>query len=158
MKWSWDKFGIDVGAPQPERVLLDQMPRVILRCLKLDDIPGVRVEFYDSIAKAAVIVQAKVANPTWQQISDASRQSGWSVEVFAAVQFDRLRRLALYDFNELDSVCPELAQVLVDHGYFTLRDLAEIDLDVLMRLGMLDSANAEAIIREAAMQAEQMEI
>jgi predicted flap endonuclease-1-like 5' DNA nuclease len=168
MRWTWDKFGFElhctppqpVAEAEPERKLApsDPVSQVLLQCLHLGHIEGVQVHFYEAIGKAVVLVPAKEVNPTWHEISDATRQSGWNVEVFAAARFERLRRLAFNDFNAIDCVGPQLALRLVDHGFFTLQELAQVDPKVLMRLGELDGAQADEIIQQAVIHAEQMEI
>lgn len=132
--------------------------RVILKCLHLDGLPGTRVQFYETIGKAVVIVQAREANPTWQEITDATQESGWNVEVIETPGFERLKRLALHDFMGIEAITPGLARALVDRGYFTLQDLTAIELDELVSLGKIERNQAEAIIKQAEIHAEQMEI
>jgi hypothetical protein len=156
MKWTWDHFGINREDPEPG--LLKRLPNLILHALKLHGIPGVHIHFNDALGKAVIIVPVQQVNPTWQQIDHARLQSGWNVEVFSAKSFDRLQRLALNDFNTLDGISSELAAALVDRGYFTLGELCAIDPGELMQLGQLDAQQAAAIIRQAEIHAELMEI
>ena len=158
MKWNWEQFGVRVEGAIPDPVRKEQNPELILRTLRLNNALAVRIQFYETTEKAVVIVQAKEVNPSWQVLQEASRKSGWAVEVVAATRFERLKRLAFEDFCSLESVSADLAKILVDHGYFTFDDLASIKPDDLMRIGTVDMQQVDAIIQEAELQAEQMEI
>lgn len=144
-------------APKPVPPRRQRIRRIILECLHLSDVPEIEVQFYEPIRKTVVVVQAKEVNPTWQEILDASRESGWEVEVFARSRFERLKRSALHDFAGIPAVTPSLAQSLVRHGYFTLQDFAAIGVNILMRLGRLDRIQAAKIIQQAEFHAEQLE-
>jgi hypothetical protein len=158
MRWTWDKFGLELERTDPQPVLIPRIPQLILRCLKLQAVPGIQVRTYEWTRKVAVIVPAKEVNPTWQEIDEAAKRSGWSVEVFAAARFDRLKQLALKDFLTVEGISPELAESLVEHGYFTLRDFLEIDPQNLMQLGGFNPEQAEQILAQAEIVAELMEI
>ena len=167
MKWPWDKFGIQAvrAAPgatggKPFRLHAEPEPPVerktlILNYLHLKDGTGVCVQFYESLGRAVVVVDAESVKPLREDVRLASRYSGWDVEVISAAKLDRLKRTALHDFAAMDSISPELAQSLVDHGFFTFDDLSIIEPDVLMKLGKLDNQQADVMVQEAETKAQQ---
>ena len=125
MKWTWDKFGIHVARPATHAIQMERNPDVILDCLKLTNAPGVRISFYDSLGRAVVTVDATDHNVTLEHTRIASRQSGWDVEVYTAASLDQIKETAVRDFTSIGAVSVELAQALIDHGYFTFDDLSE---------------------------------
>ncbi len=157
MKWTWDKFGIHVTRTDGDPIPMERNPHVILDCLQLTNATRVRVDFYDSIGRAIVTVDATDHGVTLENTRRASRQSGWDVEVFTTASLDQIKVAAVRDFTSIKAISPELTQALIDGGHFTFDDLSIIDPDALMQLGGFDMETVNAIIEQAEIRAEQMD-
>lgn len=67
----------------------------------------------------AEIVDAPDHHTTLEDTRRASRQSDWDVDIYTAASLDRIKQTAIRDFESTDAISPELAQKLIDCGYFT---------------------------------------
>jgi N utilization substance protein A len=158
MKWTWDKFGIPVSPPESGPTPMDRNPEeVILDCLKLTNTSGVRVQFYDFVGRAIVTLNATDIATSLENSRIASRQSGWDVDIYTVAQHEQIKQRAVRDFTLIETITPELARTLVDHGYFTFDDLSLIEPDVLMKLGQLDTETVDAIIEQSEIRGEPMD-
>jgi transcription termination/antitermination protein NusA len=68
-----------------------------------------------------------------------------------------MKKMAVRDFTSIDGISAELAQSLIDHGYFTFDDLSIIDPDTLSQLGGVDMQAVDAIIEQAEIKVDQMD-
>ncbi len=92
-----------------------------------------------------------------QNVRLASRLCDWDVDVMTRDDLDVLVEKAMQDFNQIEGVSSDLADVLVGEGFLSFDDLSIIETDYLMQLGGLTSEQAEAISNRAEELAEEQE-
>ena len=92
-----------------------------------------------------------------QNVRLASRLCDWDVDVMTRDELDVLVEKAMQDFNQVEGVSSDLADMLVGEGFLSFDDLSIIETDYLMRLGGLTSEQAEAISNRAEELAEEQE-
>lgn len=149
INWTWERIGIRICPFTGEPTLLEHKPVVILDCLQLTKVAGGRVHFYELSGRAIVVVNAATVDATARDIRNASRQSGWDVDVYTAAMLNHTQERAAREFASIDGIDPELAETLIANGYFGFDDLSAINPSVLMQLGRLDMQTAEEIIEQA---------
>jgi hypothetical protein len=149
MKWPWEQFGFDLPSLGGLRD-----PELVLRLLQLEDLADSSVHFYDSLGRAVVVSSGTAPN---EIVRKASRLLAWDIDVLTSVQFNQLQQAALRRFLSMQRVGSDLAESLVEHGYFSFDDLSVVDPSFLMLLGVPDAESAEAIIEEADFRGQQMD-
>ncbi len=92
-----------------------------------------------------------------QNVRLASRLCDWDVDVMTRDDLDVLVEKAMQDFNQIEGVSSDLADVLVGEGFLSFDDLSIIETDYLMQLGGLTVEQAEAISNRAEELAEEQE-
>ena len=92
-----------------------------------------------------------------QNVRLASKLCGWDIEIMTREELDEQIEQAVVGFAALEGVDEQLAEKLVGEGFLSYDDLSVIEPDVLMEMGGLSAEQAEAIIAQAEIKAEEAE-
>jgi N utilization substance protein A len=95
-----------------------------------------------------------------QNVRLASKLVGWDIHVMNQKKLDEQLNKSVGMFSAIPEISEELAESLVEQGFFTFDDLSVIEPDQLAELGGLTAEQCESIIAyadEAAAKAEEEE-
>jgi len=92
-----------------------------------------------------------------QNVRLASKLCGWDIEIMTREELDEQLNQAVEGFSSLEGMDPELAEKLVGEGFLSYDDLSVIEPTSLMELGDLAEEQAQAIIGQAEVRAEEAE-
>ena len=92
-----------------------------------------------------------------QNVRLASKLCGWDIEIMTREELEEQLEQALTGFMALDGVSDELADRLVGEGFLTYDDLSVIEPDDLMEMGGLTEEQADHIVAQAEVKAEESE-
>jgi hypothetical protein len=152
MKWRWADFGVDVVRPQ-----MVAEPERVTKWLSFPDSDCITVRFYPVLGRAIAVVYgcSEPFHVPLNMIRDASRNSGWDVEVVSNVEFDELSRSARQKFERIHGVTKEVATVLTENGFLGYDDLSVVDPEWLANIANLATEVVGGIIEEAERRAEE---
>jgi N utilization substance protein A len=92
-----------------------------------------------------------------QNVRLASKLCGWDIEIMTREELDEQLNQAVEGFSSLEGMDPELAEKLVGEGFLSYDDLSVIEPSALMELGSLAEEQAQQIIGQAEVRAEEAE-
>jgi len=92
-----------------------------------------------------------------QNVRLASKLCGWDIEIMTREELDEQLNQAVEGFSSLEGMDPELAEKLVGEGFLSYDDLSVIEPTALMELGALSEEQAQQIIDQAEVRAEEAE-
>jgi transcription termination/antitermination protein NusA len=92
-----------------------------------------------------------------QNVRLASKLCGWDIEIMTREELDDQIERAVAGFSALEGVAPELAEKLVGEGFLSYDDLSVIEPDALMDMGGLTAEQADRIVGQAEVKAEEAE-
>ena len=92
-----------------------------------------------------------------QNVRLASKLCGWDIEIMTRDELDEQIENAVVGYSSLDGLEDELAEKLVGEGFLSYDDLSVIEPDVLMEMGDLTPEQADHIVRQAEVKAEEAE-
>ncbi|GAB6165094.1 transcription termination factor NusA [Thermostilla marina] len=92
-----------------------------------------------------------------QNVRLASKLCGWDIEIMTREELDEQLEKAFVGFGALDGMDEALADRLVGEGFLSYDDLSVIEPDDLMEMGGLTAEQADHIIEQAEILAEEAE-
>jgi hypothetical protein len=130
--------------------LPDPDPDVVARFLKIQDRNGVTFHFFSALGRVIVVTTdpGKLAIML-RSSREASRESGWDVDVMSCEEFEHKTTWFRHAVATLKGVDEGLANQLVADGFLSFEDLSVIDPNDLREYGDLSDDVAEAIIQQS---------
>jgi len=92
-----------------------------------------------------------------QNVRLAHRLTGWHIDIMTPGEYEQQRVTALDQLSSLPSVGSEMAGVLVDAGYISIADVAEVPAEVLVNATGLEPEQTGVIVQECAALVRQLE-
>jgi transcription termination/antitermination protein NusA len=142
VRWSDDPMVLIPNALQPAEV------EQVLLC--------------DMIGRAIALVNeehlSQAIGRFGQNVRLASKLCSWDIEIMTAPELERQIERAMEGFMEIEGMTEEVAQQLVEQGYLSYDDLSVIEPDALMEMGNWTQEEVDAIVYQADVKAEELEI
>ena len=153
IKWSWAELGVNVVRPQ-----MIAEPDRVLKWISFPDAESIVVRFYPVLGRAIAVVHgcSEPFHVPLNMIRDASRNSGWDVEIVSNVEFAELIRTARQKFGTVDGIDAELVELLIENGYLGYDDLSVVAPDWLLEQSQLDIETIDRIIEDVETRAEEL--
>ena len=92
-----------------------------------------------------------------QNVRLASKLVGWDIHVMTQEKLDEQLGIAVAAFSSVPEVSDELAESLVEQGFFTFDDLSVIEPDQLAELGGLTTKQCDVIVEFADIESARIE-
>ncbi len=92
-----------------------------------------------------------------QNVRLGSKLSGWDIEIMTREELDESIERAVSGFSSLEGVEESLSEKLVGEGFLSYDDLSIIEPDSLMEMGDLTEEQANAIVAQAEVKAQEAE-
>ncbi|HEY1786059.1 MAG TPA: transcription termination factor NusA [Pirellulales bacterium] len=92
-----------------------------------------------------------------QNVRLASKLCGWDIEIMTREELDESIERAVGGFSSLTGVDDSLAEKLVGEGFLSYDDLSIIEPDALMEMGDLTEEQANEIVSQAELKAQEAE-
>ncbi len=92
-----------------------------------------------------------------QNVRLASKLCGWDIEIMTQEELEKQIERAVEGFCLLEGVNEDLANALVGEGYLSYDDLEVIEPDFLMSIGSLTAEQADMIVAQAEVKAQEAE-
>ncbi len=129
MKWTWADLGVNIVRPK-----MTAEPARVAKWLSFPDSESIKIRFYPNLGRAIAIVSgcSEPFHVPLSMIRDASRNSGWDVDVVSNVEFNELKRTARQKFKKIDSITTETATLLIENGYLGYDDLSVVEPEWLV--------------------------
>ncbi|MHC5020403.1 MAG: transcription termination factor NusA [Planctomycetota bacterium] len=135
-----EKIDIIRWSESAEVLLMHALKPAHINQIVLDEVVG----------KARVIVEedqlSLAIGRRGQNVRLASRLTGWEIDILSPDEYVERQKLALQSFERLPSVTPEEAEVLLQGGYLSLREIGENGPEALAEIEGFDQERAEEIV------------
>ena len=92
-----------------------------------------------------------------QNVRLGSKLCGWDIEIMTREELDESIERAVTGFSSLEGMDDALAEKLVGEGFLTYDDLSIIEPDALMEMGGLSEEQANQIVAQAEVKAQEAE-
>jgi len=92
-----------------------------------------------------------------QNVRLGSKLCGWDIEIMTREELDESIERAVAGFSALDGVEESLSEKLVGEGFLSYDDLSIIEPDALMEMGELTEEQANLIVAQAEVKAQEAE-
>jgi N utilization substance protein A len=87
----------------------------------------------------------------------ASKLVGWDIDIMTRDELNEKLDRALESFSAIPGAPPEMAENLIEQGFFTFDDLSVIELDQLAELSGLSEDECQGVVDFAEQEAERLE-
>lgn len=151
IKWAWGDLGVNIVRPP---MVAD--PARILKWISFPDSKSITIRFYPELGRAIAIITgcSEPLHVPLNMIQNASKNSGWDVDIVSDGEFDERNRTARLKFEQIDGVNQETATILIENGYFGYDDLSIVEPKWLSTIANLAIDLVDSIIEEADRSAE----
>jgi N utilization substance protein A len=92
-----------------------------------------------------------------QNVRLASKLVGWDIDIMTRDELNEKLDRALESFSAIPGAPPEMAENLIEQGFFTFDDLSVIELDQLAELSGLSEDECQGVVDFAEQEAERLE-
>jgi len=92
-----------------------------------------------------------------QNVRLASKLVGWDIDIMTREELNEKLDRALEAFGSIPGAPPEMAENLIEQGFFTFDDLSVIELDQLAELSGLSEDECQGVVDFAEQEAERLE-
>jgi transcription termination/antitermination protein NusA len=124
--------------------------QAIAGLLRITDPSSAQFHFYPAMGRVvAVVSDAETLSLALENVRNASRHSGWDVEVMAHDDFEERSIWFRRAVAALDGVNERLADKLISEGFRSFDDLSIIDPEDLCLFGHFSLEAAHRIIEQA---------